>query len=209
MAKASMALAELVEKGAGRDLCGRCCSHVAQRLMEFEVEKRTAAPPTASAAPERENSRNGYRDRLWETRAGSVDLRIPKLRTRQLFSGVPRAASDGREGARRGDPRGVHPGRLDALGRRAGQGDGHDAGSPRARCRACAARSTNASMRFLDRPIEGDWPYLWIDATYVKVRAGRPHRLGCRDNRRRRQHRWRCGNARHGGRSERSGAVLD
>ena len=38
---------------------------------------------------------------------------------------------------------------------------------------------------FLDRPIEGAWPYLWIDATYVKVRAGRPDRLGCRDNRRR------------------------
>ena len=42
---------------------------------------------------------------------------------------------------------------------------------------------------FLDRPIEGDWPYLWLDATYVKVRAERPGRLAGRDRRGRRQQR--------------------
>ena len=46
--------------------------------------------------------------------------------------------------------------------------------SPRARARGCARRSTTAVHGFLERPLEGDWPYLWLDATYVKVRhAGR------------------------------------
>ena len=38
-------------------------------------------------SPERLNSRNGYRERLWETRAGSVDLKIPKLRKGSYFPG--------------------------------------------------------------------------------------------------------------------------
>ena len=42
---------------------------------------------------------------------------------------------------------------------------------------------------FLDRPIEGDWPYLWLDATYVKVRQNSPCRLRRRHHRRRRQQR--------------------
>ena len=42
---------------------------------------------------------------------------------------------------------------------------------------SCAARSTIRST-LLDRSLEGDWPYLWLDATYVKVREGRAHRLG-------------------------------
>ena len=36
---------------------------------------------------------------------------------------------------------------------------------------------------FLTRTLEGEWPYLWLDATYLKVREGGPHRLGRRDSR--------------------------
>jgi len=79
MAKASIALAELVEKGAQDEIVRELLSHVADRLMEFEVEQRTGAD-YGERSSERSNSRNGYRDRRWETRAGSVDLRIPKLR---------------------------------------------------------------------------------------------------------------------------------
>ena len=62
---------------------------------------------------------------------------------------------------------------------------------------------------FLSRPIEGDWPYLWIDATYVKVPRGRPDRLGGRNNRRGGQHRRRARGAGHGDRPLGGGAVLD
>jgi len=79
MAKASIALAELVEKGAHDEVVRELLTHVAERLMEFEIEQRTGAE-YGEGTSERANSRNGYRDRLWETRVGSVDLRIPKLR---------------------------------------------------------------------------------------------------------------------------------
>ncbi len=54
---------------------------------------------------------------------------------------------------------------------------------------------------FLDRPIDGDWPYLWIDATYLKVRQNGRIVLGCGDRRGRRQHRRPARGARHGHRS--------
>jgi len=84
MAKVSMPLAELVEKGAQDEVVHELLAHVAERLMEFEVEQRTGAEYGERTA-DRNNSRNGYRDRLWETRVGSVDLRIPKLRRGTYF----------------------------------------------------------------------------------------------------------------------------
>ena len=84
MAKASMALSELVEKGAQDEVVRELLAHVAERLMEFEIEQHTGAGH-GERTPDRSNSRNGYRDRLWETRVGSVDLRIPKLRRGSYF----------------------------------------------------------------------------------------------------------------------------
>ena len=52
--------------------------------MDFEIEHRTGAG-YGERTPERANSRNGYRERLWETRVGAVDLRIPKLRRGSYF----------------------------------------------------------------------------------------------------------------------------
>ena len=54
----------------------------AERLMELEVESQTGAA-TARRVPS--DQRNGYRDRTWESRAGTVELRIPKLRKGSYF----------------------------------------------------------------------------------------------------------------------------
>jgi len=62
MAKTSIALAELVEKGAQDDIVRELLSHVAERLMEFEVEARCGAT-YGKRTEDRANSRNGYRDR--------------------------------------------------------------------------------------------------------------------------------------------------
>jgi putative transposase len=82
--KTSIALTELAEKGADVDMLREMLQFVTQRMMELDVEGRCGAPYGERGVP-RENSRNGYRDRLWETRAGSIDLRIPKLRQGSYF----------------------------------------------------------------------------------------------------------------------------
>jgi putative transposase len=82
--KTNIALAELAEKGADADLLKQMIQYVAQRMMEMDAENLCAAS-YGERSPERLNSRNGYRERLWETRAGSVDLKIPKLRKGSYF----------------------------------------------------------------------------------------------------------------------------
>ena len=82
--KPTMSLAELAEKGADADLLRDMILFVAQRMMELDAEGLCAAA-YGERSPERANSRNGYRERLWETRAGSVDLKILKLRKGSYF----------------------------------------------------------------------------------------------------------------------------
>jgi putative transposase len=87
-----MALAELAEKGADVDVLRQMVQFMAQRLMELDVEGRCGAGYDEKT-PERLNSRNGYRERTWDTRAGSVELKIPKLRQGSYFPeclGMPR-----------------------------------------------------------------------------------------------------------------------
>ena len=69
--KANISLAELSEKGADTDLLREMLQYVAQRMMDMDVEGLCAAA-YAERSPERLNSRNGYRERLWETRAEST-----------------------------------------------------------------------------------------------------------------------------------------
>ncbi len=86
MTKPTIALTELVEKGADTDLLKQMIQFIAQRMMEFDVEGLCGAGFDVKS-PDRTNSRNGYRDRLWQTHAGDVDLKIPKLRQGSYFPG--------------------------------------------------------------------------------------------------------------------------
>ncbi|WP_353405626.1 transposase, partial [Duganella hordei] len=82
----TMALTELAAKGADADFIKQTLQFALQRLMEMDVEALCKAA-YGERSDERINSRNGYRDRAWETRAGTVDLKIPKLRSRSYFPG--------------------------------------------------------------------------------------------------------------------------
>jgi transposase-like protein len=86
MTEDSIALRELLEKSADADLLREMIAFAAERLMELEVQGLTGAAYGERTA-DRLAQRNGYRGRLWETRAGTVELRIPTLRNGSYFPG--------------------------------------------------------------------------------------------------------------------------
>ena len=79
-----MSLRALLEKSSDADLLREMIGFTAQRLMELEVDGLTGAGH-GERSPDRLTYRNGYRERDWETRAGTVELRIPKLRKGSYF----------------------------------------------------------------------------------------------------------------------------
>lgn len=79
-----MDLRELVEKSSDTEFLKEMIGFAAERLMELEVGVRAGAA-YGEKDPERKAQRNGYRERDWQTRAGNIELRIPKLRTGSYF----------------------------------------------------------------------------------------------------------------------------
>jgi putative transposase len=163
-------LAELLQKAGDGDFLRAVAEAVLQLLMEADVEGLIGVG-RHERSPERLNWRNGYRERTLDTRLGTLQLRIPKLRQGSYFPPFlePRKTSEKALVAviQEAWIGGVSTRRVDDLVQAMGLG-GIGKSTVSKLCKEIDER-VNA---FLERPLEGEWPYLWLDATYLKQREG-------------------------------------
>jgi putative transposase len=170
MTEDSMAFLEWMGQQGGEDFLRGLAERVLEQLMDFEVSNRIQAGRHERNG-DRQTYRNGYRVRPLHTRLGTLDLKVPKLRqgsyfpsfleprrlTEQALTAVIQEAWIGGMSTRKVDDL------VQALGM---------AGISKSQVSALCQDIDERVESFLSRPLEGEWPYLWLDATYLKVRKG-------------------------------------
>jgi transposase-like protein len=163
-----MAVRALLEKGSDATFLREMIGFAAERLMALETDGLCGAGHGERSA-ERVNQRNGYRDRDWQTRAGTVELRIPKLRRGSYFPAFlePRRLAEKALTAvvQEAYVQGISTRSVDDLVRAMGL-----EGISKSQVSRLCGEIDERVQSFLGRPIEGEWPYVWLDATYVKAR---------------------------------------
>lgn len=140
-----------------------------QRLMEMDVEALCKSAH-GGRSEERINSRNDYSERSLETRVGTIDLKIPKLRTGSYFPDFiePRRTAEKALTAAIQEAyiQGISTRSVDELVKAMGM-----SGVSKSEVSRLCEEIDKSVQAFLQCPIERDWPYLWIDVTYVKTRS--------------------------------------
>jgi putative transposase len=141
---------------------------LAEALMELEVSEQVGAG-RYERTPERKTYRNGYRERVWETRVGQIPLRIPKLRQGSYFPSLlePRRRAERAlvSVVQEAYVAGVSTRKVDDLVRALGL-----EGCSRSEVSRICRELDEAMERFRSRPLEGEYPYVWLDAKAVRVR---------------------------------------
>jgi transposase-like protein len=168
-----MALAELLHKTGAEpdvDVLREGVRVLAEALMELEITQRLGAE-RHERTPERTGQRNGYRERTWDTRVGTVALRVPRARDGSYFPALlePRTRAERALVAvvQEAYLAGVSTRRVDDLVKALGL----DGISKSQVSRLCAVLDAEVE-RFRARPLTATYPYIWLDATFVKVRDG-------------------------------------
>lgn len=176
MANPTMTLLEYLRK-VGVDLEGDFLSQgtqlLAQLAIELEAEQQIGAG-RYERSPDRTTYRNGHRDRVWETRVGEIPLRIPKLREGQYFPSLlePRRRAEKALLAvvQAAYVQGVSTRKVDELLQALGL-----TGIDKSKVSRICRELDEFVEAFRNRPLEGSYPYLWLDALYLKVRQD--HRI--------------------------------
>jgi putative transposase len=166
-----MALLDLFRKAGVEpdlDFLREAVRLVSQELMEAEVEAHLNAE-RYERSPERMGQRNGYRDRSWDTRVGSIPLRVPRVRDGSYFPGLlePRTRAERALVAvvQEAYVQGVSTRRVDALVQALGM-----SGISKSQVSRLCQELDGVVAQFRGRRLEGPYPYVWLDATFVKVR---------------------------------------
>lgn len=165
-----MALQELLRKAEmdDADFLRDGVRLLAQELMELEVTQHVGAS-RYERAPERRGHRNGTRERPWDTRVGSITLEVPRVRDNSYFPSLlePRKRAEKALVAvvQEAYVQGVSTRRVDELVQALGM-----AGISKSQVSRLCQELDAEVERFRRRTLEGPYPYLWLDATFVKMR---------------------------------------
>jgi transposase-like protein len=169
----SMTVADVVERvrdGRLDDFVREAVALVAREIMEAEVSAEIGAGRGEVAPAERSTHRNGYRCRGWETRVGEVELLIPKKRSGEAY--FPSFLEPRRRAEKailavvmEAYVNGVSTRKVDRLVEQLGV-----EGMTKDRVSAICRGLDGQVELFRTRPLDGAYPYLWLDAKHVKVR---------------------------------------
>jgi len=168
-----MALLELLRKAEleeDADFLREGVRVLAQELMELEVAQHVGAE-RYERTPDRSGQRNGYRERAWDTRVGSLELRVPRVRDGSFYPSLldPRKRAERALAAvvQEAYVQGVSTRRVDELVQALGL-----AGISKSQVSRLCRELAGEVERFRTRRLAGPYPYVWLDATFVKVREG-------------------------------------
>ena len=145
---------------------------LSQALMEMEVQEHVGAARHVRS-PSRTGQRNGYRERSWDTRVGTVELKVPRVRDSSYFPSLlePRRKAERalaavvQEAYVEAYVHGVSTRKVDELVKALGMD-----GISKSRVSELCEELDEEVERFRNRPLEGSYPYVWVDATYLKCR---------------------------------------
>ena len=170
MTETTMTLIEMIQKTGAGDFLRTLAESVLQILMEADVEGLIGAG-RYERSDERQTYRNGFRDRALDTRLGTLNLRIPKLRQGSYDPPFlePRKTSEKAlvAGIQDAWVRGVSTRKVDELVQSMGL-----SGISKSTVSKLCKDIDDRVGAFLNRSLEGEWPYLILDATDLKQREG-------------------------------------
>jgi transposase-like protein len=166
-----MALAALLRKAEaepGVDVLREGVRVLAEAIMALEVEQHLGAG-RHERTPERSGQRNGYRERSWDTRVGTIGLRVPRVRDGSYFPVLLEPRTRGERAllavVQEAYVGGVSTRRVDEVVKALGLD-----GISKSQVSGICAELDAEVERFRSRPLRESYPYLWLDATFVKVR---------------------------------------